>query len=180
MIKGIQFNQLFGAKARNQRSRDAKDRRAILTQVNRLAWLLDNSIPVPFLNYRIGVDAVVGLIPGIGDMAGLLVSSYIVTQAVRLGVPRVTLMRMVGNIALEAIVGMVPLVGDFFDATFKANARNVKLLNEAMAKAEQGRAISELANKGAVAAMIGALVGMVALIGALGVAFFTWLVSLFR
>ena len=165
---------------RRNPSMSSDNRRAILKQVNGLAWFLDNSIEIPGIRYRIGWDALVGLIPGFGDIAGLLVSSYIVTQAMRLGVPRVTLLRMVGNIAVEATVGMIPLVGDFFDATYKANARNVKLLNEALQRAEQGRAISKAADRGAVVAIVAALVGMVVLVGALGVAVFSWIISLFR
>jgi hypothetical protein len=161
-------------------NRSEKDRRAILKQVNALAWLLDNSIPVPFVNYRIGVDALIGLVPGIGDMAGLLVSSYIVLQAARLGVPRATLMRMVINVALEGAVGVVPLVGDLFDATFKANARNVQLLNDALADTKFGRNAAKDADRGFVLVVVGALVGTLALIGAVGVAIFSWVMSLFR
>lgn len=160
--------------------RNGKNSQAILKQVNGLAWLLDNSIELPIIRYRIGLDALVGLIPGFGDLAGLLLSSYIVTQAVRLGVPRVTLLHMMGNMLMEAIVGMVPLVGDIFDATFKANARNVKLLNQAVSNAQQGRTISKAVDTGAVVAILAALVGVIALIGALAVAAFSWVVSLFR
>jgi hypothetical protein len=161
-------------------NRNEKSRRAILKQVNALAWLLDNSIPVPFVNYRIGVDALIGLVPGIGDMAGLLLSSYIVLQAARLGVPRATLMRMVINVALEGVVGVVPLVGDLFDATFKANARNVQLLNSALAETKFGRNAAKDADRGFVLVVVGALVGILALIGAMGVAIFSWVMSLFR
>jgi hypothetical protein len=161
-------------------NRNEKSRRAILKQLNALAWLLDNSIPLPFINYRIGVDAVIGLVPGIGDMAGLLISSYIVLQAARLGVPRATLTRMVINIALEGAVGIVPLVGDLFDATFKANARNVQLLNEAVVDAKLGRNAAKNADRGFVLLVFGALVGTLALIGAVGVAIFSWIMSLFR
>jgi hypothetical protein len=160
--------------------RNGKNNQAILKQVNGLAWLLDNSIELPIIRYRIGLDALIGVIPGFGDLAGLLLSSYIVTQAVRLGVPRVTLLHMLGNMAVEAVVGMVPLVGDVFDATFKANARNVKLLNQAVSNAQQGRAISKAVDTGAIVAILAALVGVIALIGALAVAAFSWVVSLFR
>lgn len=100
---------------------------APLTQVRRLAQVLDNSIPLPG-GYRIGWDAVLGLIPGLGDGAGALLSTYIVLQAVRLGASREVLVRMLGNVAMEALVGTVPFLGDIFDAAFKANVRNVRLL----------------------------------------------------
>ncbi len=106
--------------------------RAIRSQINQLAWLLDNSITIPFIGYRIGLEAIIGLIPVVGDAAGVLLSSYIVTQAMRLGVSRVVLARMIGNIVLEGVIGVIPLIGDLFDATFKANIRNVRLLNEAL------------------------------------------------
>lgn len=148
--------------------------------MNKLAWLLDNSIRIPIINYRIGLDAVVGLIPGFGDVAGLLVSSVIVLQAIRLGVPRATLMRMLLNIALEATIGLIPILGDIFDATFKANARNVLLLNQAIDDSQTGRTIGKSADTRAIAAVIGALVGIVVIIGGLSIALFSWVSSLFR
>lgn len=99
-----------------------------LDRVRRLAWLLDNSIPLPGLRFRIGVEAILGLIPGIGDALGVALSSYILREAWRLGVPRSVLLRMGLNVAIEGIVGAVPLLGDLFDAAWKANLRNVALL----------------------------------------------------
>jgi hypothetical protein len=113
-------------------SRNAQSRRAALDQVNRLAWLLDNAIHILLLNDRIGLDAIIGLIPGLGDVAGLLLSSFIVIQAIRLSVPRGTLLRMVLNVAVETPVGLTPLLGDVFDAIFKANVRNVRLLTQVL------------------------------------------------
>ncbi len=97
-------------------------------RLQRLAWVLDSSVPLPGLNFRIGVEALLGLIPGFGDAAGVLLSSYIVHQAWRLGVPRSVLLRMWLNIVIEGVVGAVPLLGDLFDAVWKANMRNVALL----------------------------------------------------
>lgn len=173
----IRKDQL-GAKARSYSSRDVRRRNAILKQVNSLAWLLDNSITLPIVNYRIGLDAVIGVIPGLGDVVGLLLSSYIVTQAMRLGVPRLTLMMMIGNLAIEAVLGMIPVVGDVFDATFKANARNVKLLNEVIEKDVNPRSSLKMANRGATTAVIGALIGLLALAWSLGMTVFAWVASL--
>ena len=103
-----------------------------LERVRNLARLLDTSIPLPG-GFRDGWDAVLGLVPGLGDGAGALLSTYIVLQAVRLGASREVLVRMVGNVALEALMGAVPLLGDVFDAAFKANVRNVRLLEEYLA-----------------------------------------------
>lgn len=97
-------------------------------KLRRLAWLLDNSVPVPGTQFRIGLDALLGLIPGFGDAAGVVLSSYIVHQAWRLGVSRSVLLRMGLNIVIEGVVGAVPLLGDVFDAAWKANVRNVALL----------------------------------------------------
>lgn len=94
-----------------------------------LAWLLDSSIRLPG-GFRIGVDALIGLVPFLGDAAGVLVSGYIVREAARLGVPRTVLLRMIGNVAIEGIIGLVPILGDVFDAAWKANQRNVKLLEQ--------------------------------------------------
>src|SRR5512133_1298806 len=101
-------------------------------RLQRLAWLLDSSLRLPGFNFRIGVDAVLGLIPGFGDAAGVVLSSYIVHQAWRLGVPRSVLLRMWLNIMIEGVVGAVPLLGDIFDAAWKANMRNVALLEAHM------------------------------------------------
>ena len=160
-------------------TRNDKRRSATLEQVNRLAWLLDNSIQIPLINYRIGLDAIIGLIPGLGDATGLVVSSVIVIQAIRLGAPKATLVRMVLNIAIEALVGLIPMLGDVFDATFKSNARNVRLLNLAVANGQADYALGKAAGKGAIIAVIAALVGIIVVIGGVGIAVFWGLVSLF-
>jgi hypothetical protein len=92
-----------------------------------LAWWLDNSIRLPG-GFRIGVDAIVGLVPFLGDVLGLLFSGYIVLQAARLRAPLSVLARMLLNVAIEGVIGLVPLAGDVFDAAWKANQRNVSLL----------------------------------------------------
>jgi hypothetical protein len=92
-----------------------------------LAWLLDNSIPLPG-GYRIGLDPIIGLVPGLGDAIGALLSAYIINEARSLGAPRSILMRMTGNVLIETIIGAIPFAGDFFDAAFKANSRNLAML----------------------------------------------------
>jgi len=93
-----------------------------------LAWLLDSSIPIPGTRFTIGLDALIGLFPVVGDAVGVVLSSYIVREAAALGAPRSILARMAFNVALEGLVGMIPLAGDVFDAAWKANQRNVRLL----------------------------------------------------
>jgi hypothetical protein len=92
-----------------------------------LAWLLDSSIRLPG-GFRIGVDAILGLVPFLGDLLGVLLSGYIVVQAARLRAPLIILLRMMLNVAVEGLIGLIPVAGDIFDANWKANQRNVGLL----------------------------------------------------
>lgn len=104
------------------------DAQPALRHLGRVARLLDSAIRIPGTRFRIGIDGLLGLIPGVGDMAGLALSAYIVFAAARAGASTSTLMRMVVNMGIEAIVGMVPVLGDIFDIAWKANERNVALL----------------------------------------------------
>jgi uncharacterized protein DUF4112 len=120
------------------------DRRVqIDDSLQRLSWLMDDLIKVPGLGWRFGLDALVGLIPGLGDTATSLVSFYVLASAVRYGVPKVTLLRMGMNIGIDYVVGSFPLVGDLFDAWWKSNQRNVALLSEratvSAAEAREGK-----------------------------------------
>jgi hypothetical protein len=93
-----------------------------------LTKLLDSAFQVPGTRFRFGVDALVGVIPGIGDAIGAVFSAIIVFQAARLGASKATLARMMGNLVLDTVVGEIPLLGDLFDAGWKANTRNLALL----------------------------------------------------
>ncbi len=97
-------------------------------RLRRLSYLLDNSIPIPGTPFRIGLDSIIGLIPGVGDLVGGAFSLYIILEAARLGAPRSLLARMGWNVAIDVLVGAVPLLGDLFDAGWKANLRNLALL----------------------------------------------------
>ena len=99
-----------------------------LKRLRGISYLLDNAIAIPGLGYRIGLDPLVGLLPGGGDLMTGLISIYIVAEAARLGVPAATLGRMGLNILIELIFGTIPMVGDLFDVVWKANAQNVALL----------------------------------------------------
>lgn len=100
--------------------------------VERLAWLMDNSIPLGS-GYRIGLDPIIGLIPGIGDVLSTLISAALIVQAQRAGIPRATLLRMVANVGIDAVVGAIPVAGDVFDFAFKANQKNLQLYRESRA-----------------------------------------------
>jgi hypothetical protein len=98
-----------------------------LRRLRSLAWLLDNSIPLPG-GFRVGLDAIIGLIPGVGDAIGGLISTYLINEARMMGAPRSVLLRMTGNVLLETIIGVIPFAGDLFDAAYKANTKNLALL----------------------------------------------------
>lgn len=102
----------------------------IEASLERLSWIMDDLIRIPGLNWRFGLDALAGLIPGFGDTATSLVSFYILAAAVRYQVPKITLARMGLNLAIDYLVGSLPMVGDLFDAWWKSNQRNMALLNE--------------------------------------------------
>ncbi len=95
-----------------------------------LAWILDDLIPIPGTNYRIGLDPIIGLIPGVGDSSTAAFSSVILINALRAGVPRIVLVRMALNVLLNTLFGAVPVLGDFFSAWFKSNQRNYTLLQK--------------------------------------------------
>lgn len=106
--------------------------------------MLDNAISIPGLGYRIGLDPLIGLLPGGGDLMTGLISIYIVAEAARLGVPAATLGRMGVNILLELIVGTLPMVGDLFDVVWKANAQNVALLENHIRYPRPGRRVDRV------------------------------------
>ena len=99
-------------------------------RLEKLAWILDSVIPIPGTNWRIGLDGLIGLIPGVGDISAGAISTYILYQALRMGVPTMVVGRMLLNIVMESVVGVIPFFGDIFDFAFKANKRNVELLRE--------------------------------------------------
>ena len=99
-------------------------------RLEKLAWVLDSIIPIPGTNWRIGLDGLIGLIPGVGDISAGAISTYILYQALRMGVPTMVVGRMLLNIVMESVIGVIPFFGDLFDFAFKANKRNVELLRE--------------------------------------------------
>lgn len=99
-------------------------------RLEKMAWVLDSIIPIPGTNWRIGLDGLIGLVPGIGDISAGAISTYILYQALRMGVPTMVVGRMLLNIVMESVVGVIPFFGDIFDFAFKSNKRNVELLRE--------------------------------------------------
>jgi hypothetical protein len=114
-----------------------------LRRVRFFARLLDQSIALPG-GYRIGIDPIIGLIPGIGDAIGTAFSLYIVYEATRLGIQKRILLRMCGNVFIEMLVGEIPILGDIFDAVWKANVRNVQLIELHHRPAEPERPVQKI------------------------------------
>ena len=110
--------------------RDDYDRRAALERLDKLATLFDTAFVVPGTKLRFGIEAALRLVPGLGDAAASALSCYLLYEAHALGVPRSLFARMVANVAVEGLVGAIPLLGDIFDVAFRANRRNVRLLRE--------------------------------------------------
>lgn len=114
----------------NARSRIVKPTKVqIERELEVLARLMDNQFAIPGLGWRFGMNAIIDLIPGIGDIGTTLVAIYVLVSAVRYRVPKITLLRMAVNIAIYFLVGMIPWLGDLFDAWWKPNIRNLKLLS---------------------------------------------------
>jgi hypothetical protein len=99
-----------------------------LEVLRRISGLLDSAVAVPGTRFRVGLDPILGLIPGLGDLVSPIFTFGIIWQAREIGVPRAVVMRMIFNVAIDTLVGLVPVVGDLFDFAWKANNRNLALL----------------------------------------------------
>jgi hypothetical protein len=99
-----------------------------LSQIRQISHLLDNAIAIPGTQFRVGLDPLLGLLPGLGDVAGLAFSGYILLEASRWKLPAATLWRMMANIGIDWLLGNVPVLGDLFDVVWKANHLNLQLL----------------------------------------------------
>lgn len=101
---------------------------ARLDHLDRVAHTMDRAVRIPLIGVRVGLDSIMGLVPGIGDLLAVGPAGYILLQAYRMGAPRALVARMGANIGIDAVVGSIPLIGDLFDVGWKANTRNVRLL----------------------------------------------------
>ena len=154
----------------------AVPRRSTDTQLARaraVARALDSAIGIPGTKFRVGLDPLLGLVPGLGDVAGAALSGYIVLTGIKLGVSRTVVLRMLANVGMDTVAGSVPLLGDIFDAGWKANNRNVALIERHVASPDATRRASRL--------MVGAVVSVLALLAigglALTVLAMRWLLS---
>lgn len=107
---------------------------AALARVTLVARLMDSIVAIPGTNVRLGFDALLGLVPILGDLLSQAIASYIIWEARQLGVSKLTLWRMIGNSLIDTVIGAIPLAGDAFDVAFRANMRNLKLLQQHLEK----------------------------------------------
>ena len=105
-----------------------------IRRMEMMAKLLDNAFVIPGTNQRVGIDAIIGLVPGLGDIATTFLSSYVIWEARNLGVSRVAIGRMLTNLAIHASIGAVPILGDVFDAFFRVNQRNMRIVRAQLDK----------------------------------------------
>jgi hypothetical protein len=114
-----------------------RSRRERIARLDALATLLDTAILIPGTDIRFGLDALIGLVPGIGDAITTAMSLFIVHEARQLGAPGHVIARMLANVALDGVVGAVPLVGDAFDVMWRSNKRNMRLLYDWLEREER-------------------------------------------
>lgn len=126
------MNATFAHSARSARFARSATR---AERIDRLATLLDTRFVIPFTKFRFGADSLIGLAPGLGDVVSTALSLYIVYEAHRLGAPKAVLVRMLGNVAVDGLIGAVPVAGDVFDVLWRANRRNVRILREHLDRA---------------------------------------------
>lgn len=112
-------------------TRNAEDARR-LRRIRRLVKLMDHAYRIPGTSISVGLDSVIGLFPIVGDIATVAASVHVVRQAKELGVDQATARRMYANIVIDCVGGFVPLIGDLFDVAWKANARNLRLLEQSL------------------------------------------------
>lgn len=103
-----------------------------LADIERIVNLLDNWFAIPGTNIRVGLDALIGLVPGLGDIVMLFANLYVVERLSRLGLSGFTRLRMFGNVFIDFALGAIPILGDFFDIAFRANVRNLQIARRAL------------------------------------------------
>jgi hypothetical protein len=132
---------------------------ATLRRIRTLTRISDGVIPIPGTEKKIGLDPIIGLLMGGGDSVGFILSTYILLESLRFKLPKQTLLRMLSNVAIDAVVGTVPFLGDLFDFVWGANAKNLKLLESHLENPKEQKA----ADQAFVLLILAALVGILAL-----------------
>jgi hypothetical protein len=113
-------------------------RQDAIARITLVAKLMDSAFMIPGLNRRVGLDAVLGLVPGVGDALSAALASYIIWEARQLGLPRWKIARMIGNVAVDTAIGVIPFAGDVFDVFFKANERNLRIVHDHLGTPKRG------------------------------------------
>ena len=156
--------------------RASEDQSRALAEVQTIAWLLDNSIPVPGTGgRRFGIDAVIGFVPVVGDLISGGIGLFVVWRGSRLGLPRVVVARMLANTAIDMAIGAIPVLGDAFDLWFKANTRNLGLMRRHLEQPD----LSTRSDWVVLLGLVGAVVLVVVLLGWFVVAVISEIVGAF-
>jgi uncharacterized protein DUF4112 len=129
MVRALPAGFAASAESYSGRPLDSAGAAKRLARLRRLAWLMDGAFRLPGSKFRFGLNSLLGLPPGAGDAVLGAISLYIVYEGYRLGVPRADIARMIGNVAVETAIGSVPIAGDLFDVAFKANLRNLAIID---------------------------------------------------
>ena len=154
----------------------SKSQAASLRRLRRISHLLDNAIPIPGTKYRIGLDPILGLIPGGGDLIGSIFAGYVVFKSAQMGVPQETLVKMAANIVFDTVAGTVPVAGDLLDVAWKANVKNIELLDAHLGSPEPA------GKKADWLFVVALLLGLMLIVGGvifLSVLFFGWVFRVF-
>ncbi|WP_232787335.1 DUF4112 domain-containing protein [Spongiibacter nanhainus] len=119
--------QIYMEDNSSRKTTEAKQK-AVLMRLNRFSRIMDSSIGIPFTRFRLGLESLIGLLPVVGDVAGLTLSLYVFLEAQQVGASGAVKLKILRNIGIDFVGGLLPVVGDAFDVLFKANTRNTKLL----------------------------------------------------
>lgn len=133
--------------------------------LERLAWLMDRAFKIPGTPIRVGLDAILGLLPVGGDLAtGLIQAGIVLVAMVHYKVPKPVAARMAANVLLDIAVGSIPLLGDAFDVAFKANTRNLQLLTQVQQQRVQHKTVATASSVWYIAGIAAAMLGVLALV----------------
>ena len=146
---------------------------AHLRRIRQISHLLDNAIGIPGTKYRIGIDPILGIVPGGGDFVAMVFSAYMIVTAAQMGVSQEKLVQMVSNVIVDTFAGTVPVVGDLFDVAWKSNIKNLALLEEHLGSPQTGTAV----NWWFVVAILAGLFLIMLAIVSLSVLIISWLVG---
>src|SRR5262249_5035756 len=108
----------------------ATDLPRVQKQLDHFAWLMDSCFRIPGLGWRFGLEGLIGIVPGLGDIIGGLLALVLVIRALQFRLPKIVIARMVVNYSLDLLIGLIPFIGDAFDFAFKSNTRNMKLFQK--------------------------------------------------